>query len=321
MIYLVYGNQDLMIQKQIQKIVNDNLEVIDDFSYNIFDSEEDFLIDIIQELETLPLVYDKKVIVIKNANFLIGEKLKKEINGEEDYVALKAYLNNPNPASILIFSLNTKKINQRIDFIKIIKEKGTIIEIADLEDKEKSHAIKRVLSRKNIKVENNKVFESIVERLSNDWNDIMNNIIKLELINDVITLEMVEALIPRPLESNIFGIVDSIIEKDIKKALQIVADLKIQNEDPLSMLPLMASQLRFLYQVIYLYNRRYQESEIVKELEVHQYRVTLALRKRSKLNEEKLLEMINELAILDLEIKTGVVDKFQAFEMYLIKHG
>lgn len=321
MVYLVHGSQSLTIKKHIQKLIEENLEVIDDFSCAYFDCEEASIDAIMHDVDTLPLGYEKKVVVARNAYFFTEKFPKKDNNDDEDYAHLKKYIQSNDAKTTLIFSANVTKISDKKGLLKVLKAHGKVVTIADLKDHERPLAIKKILEKKNIQLESKKVFDSLMERIGTDWESIANDIQKLELLNETITLESVEALISRPLEDNIFGIIDAIVDKDIEKALSIFYDLRVQNEDPVSLLPRMAAQLRHMYQVFYLKNKGYNDAKITSELNVHPYRVTLALQKRSRISEKKILKMIHDLAVLDLEIKSGIAEKYQAFEMFLVRYA
>lgn len=297
------------------------MPTIDEFSCSYFDCEETSLDAILHAAETLPLGYEKKVVVAKNAYFFSDTFPKRDSNDDEDYKRLNSFIQQNDSQIILIFCLNSTKISDKKDLMKNMKKFGKIISITELKENERVPAIKKLVDIKKIQFSNNRAFEEFAARVGSDWESIANEVQKLALYGEVITLEVVQTLISRPLEDNIFGIIDALLEHDIEKALNIFYDLRVQNEDPVSLLPRMASQLRHMYQVLYLKRKGYNEGSITNELNVHPYRVTLALRKRGTTNEKKLLKMINDLAVLDLEIKSGFADKYQAFEMFLVKHA
>lgn len=65
----------------------------------------------------------------------------------------------------------------------------------------------------------------------------------------LITKEIVEELVAKSLEQNIFTLVDKVISKKIDEALRIYYDLLKQNEEPLKILSIIANQFRLIYQV------------------------------------------------------------------------
>jgi DNA polymerase-3 subunit delta len=80
----------------------------------------------------------------------------------------------------------------------------------------------------------------------------------------------------------------------------------------------MGSQIRFLYQVSYLYNLGKNEIEIADELGVKTSRVAVNLRKIGSVTLEGMLKTLNDLSQLDFKIKSGKIDRFQGLELFLI---
>ena len=102
--------------------------------------------------------------------------------------------------------------------------------------------------------------------------------------------------------------------------MNVYQSFKLTNMEPTQLLTIMASQLRFIYQVAINKEMGYGEARIAEILSSHPYRVKLALRRVNKGNDsEYLIRILDRFALLDLEIKTGQVDRYQAFELFLFK--
>ena len=85
------------------------------------------------------------------------------------------------------------------------------------------------------------------------------------------------------------------------------------------MLVALAVQFRFLYKVKYLEEQGKQENEICSELGVsNPYRVRISLRKTRNISSTDILALLSELADLDFKTKSGQIDRFQAFELFLV---
>ena len=126
-------------------------------------------------------------------------------------------------------------------------------------------------------------------------------------------------MIPKKLEDNVFEMIDGIFSKRLDKVFTIYYDLKINNNEPLTLISLIASQVRFLYQVMVLKDKGYSESNIANELSCHPYRVKLALEKVYSLNKLDLKLLLEDLSDLDVKIKSGEIDRFVGFELFLLK--
>ena len=61
MIYLVYGEQELLVNKMIDKIAKDTLSNIDEFNYVVLDAYKHDALQVVSELESFCFSSDKKV--------------------------------------------------------------------------------------------------------------------------------------------------------------------------------------------------------------------------------------------------------------------
>ena len=103
MVYLVFGEQELLVNKMIDKLAKSELEVIDDFNFVVFDACKTPLYEIVNDAATLPFMAEKKVVVVKNSYFLTNENPKLEF--EQSFNELEEYLDNENSGTTMIFSV------------------------------------------------------------------------------------------------------------------------------------------------------------------------------------------------------------------------
>ena len=134
-----------------------------------------------------------------------------------------------------------------------------------------------------------------------------------------IDIDIVEKLVAKSLEQNIFSLVDSVLQRDIKNTMMIYHDLMRQNEEPIKILSVMAGQVRLMYQVKELSRQGYSQQKIASVLKVHPFRVKLAQEKTNQFQEQELLALIKELAEVDYKMKTGQGDKAITLELLLLK--
>jgi DNA polymerase-3 subunit delta len=82
---------------------------------------------------------------------------------------------------------------------------------------------------------------------------------------------------------------------------------------------MIANQIRIMYQTKELYKRGYTEKDIASNLDIHPYRIKLALEKSREYESSKLLNYLNELADLDINIKSGLIDKKLGLELFILQ--
>ena len=82
------------------------------------------------------------------------------------------------------------------------------------------------------------------------------------------TIDIVEKLVAKSLEQNIFSLVDSVLQRNLKNTMMIYHDLMRQNEEPIKILSVMAGQVRLMYQVKELSRQGYSQQKIASVLKV-----------------------------------------------------
>ena len=63
----------------------------------------------------------------------------------------------------------------------------------------------------------------------------------------------------------------------------------------------------------------YSEKDIASTLKIHPYRVKLAIQNSRNYSKETLLNYLYNLAIIDIDIKTGKINKDLALELFILK--
>ena len=122
MLYLLYGTENYLIKKEIDKILNTNsIEKINVSEYNL---EIDNFKDIIEDANTISLFADKKAIIVNNSYIFTGKSVK----SDNDPELFLGYFKNINPDSIIIFTVDSEKLDERKKLVKEIKKIGTVKE-------------------------------------------------------------------------------------------------------------------------------------------------------------------------------------------------
>ena len=317
MIYLLFGKQALMIKTRLAKLVKEQLPVVDDFSFVRYNAKETTVQDIVSDAITLPLGYERKMVVIDDAYFLSNSKTKEKIDKDQDFDKLIDYLNHPSAATDLVFTLNATTFNVKSDIGKLLKNKAMIYELTDIDAASWPEYVKRYFAKYNIKIDASAI-NQLIARTQSDATLFVSEAQKLMINSDYITLELVEALVPRPIEENSFALSNALVKGKIDEALSIYRDLKTHAEEPVMLISLLARQFRLMLKVLYLSNQGLSQVDIAKKLGIHEYRVKLAINSQRNLNETRLLSILERLYELDYNIKSSQIDRFFGFELFLI---
>ena len=304
MVYLLYGTNDFAIQKEIEKITKD----FDKMNISKHDLTEDDIKDVISDAETFSMFADNKVVIAENATIFTS-------SGNGDLEILENYLAHINPNTILIFTVNEEKVDERKKITKKIKKDYKLISFNQNETP--NSLVRNLLNGYNITSSN---INLLIDRVGTNPLILENEVNKIKLYKDdkTVTKEDILNLTTKRPEIDIFKLIDDIVMKNKDEALEIYNEMLKVNEEPLKIVILLASQFRLMYQAKELAKKGYSEKNISEVLKVHPYRVKLALQKGKKYKAETLLNYLSVLADIDIAIKTGKTDKNLALELFLL---
>ncbi len=128
-------------------------------------------------------------------------------------------------------------------------------------------------------------------------------------------------MVAKQVEENVFELTKAILNKETGKSIQIYKDLMMNNEEPIKLIVLIANSLRLLYQVKLLDRKGYNDQEIAKMLSLNPYRLKYVRQDGKDYDIQELLQKLDELSQLDVNIKTGKIDRFRGLELFLIRIG
>lgn len=308
--YLLYGVERFLIDKEIKNIINKHN--IDDISISKYDLEIHTIREILEDANTISLFSSKKLIIIENS-FIFSRITSKKI---EDVDLLEEYLTLDNPDIIMLFINPNEKLDSIKKIVKLIKEKGKILEFNPT--KNINVTIKSMFD--DYKLENG-VIELLIHRVGNNLELLHQEIEKLKIykIEDkIINKQDILDLTTEIIDIDIFKFVDDIINKNKKEAIKTYKELLKLNEEPIKIIALIASKFRLMYQASVLAKKGYTEDQISEILNIHKYPVHLAIVAGYKYNPKILLKYLNNLADLDIGIKTGEKDKELALELFIL---
>lgn len=310
-IYVVYGNEKYLIESSLNKIIENN----HDSEIVKYDLNFDLVNNIIEEIISFPLFADKKIIVISNALFLTG--LSNNVSDEE-IKALEKVLEDIPEQINLVLVVENEKLDGRKNLVKKLLKDSNILECNKLSDQEAYEFVQNAFEEDNYQIDL-KAINSLLDKSKENLTLLMSEIDKLKIFKvdtKIITKEDVDQLVSKYDYDNIFELTNSVVNKDLTKALFLYQELLKRGEEPIKIIVLLANQFRTIFQVKKMLINTNNKKEIADKLKIHPYRVELA--KRINISEEILLDYLEKLADLDENIKTNRVDKESGLEMFFL---
>lgn len=311
MTYLLYGLEEFLIDKKINSILKE--QNINDIDIVRYDLESSSLKDIIDDAMTISLFSDKKAIIVENSYIFTGTINKKLPEQNNEY--LNEYLTNQNNNTILIFKLIKDKIDSRKKISSNIKKYGNLIEF-------KNNNINEIVTEmiKPYHIDNMNI-NLLINRVGNNLNLLEQEINKIKTYKDKdlnITKEDILNLSCKSIDVDIFNLIDNIVANNKEKVIESYDEMLKLGEEPIKIIVMLANQFRIIYLAKKLRKKGYMEKDIASLLEIHPYRIKLALSKGYNFSEDSLLKYLEQLADLDISIKTGKIDKNLGLELFLL---
>ena len=294
MIYLIESDNLVVINTKIEQILKKNkLNKDGIIRYDLLEVPLEVLIN---ELDTYNLLTDKKIVIGENASFLSSSKVK-SINTDTN--ELEKYVNNPNKDNILILICN--KLDNKKKIVKLLKDKGEVLSNEISIDK----IIKDSLDDYSM---DNRTINYLINYCSNDIERILNELEKLKCfkLNDkVINISDIDEVVFKSLDDNVFDFINAVVSKNKNKAYDIYKELLYKGEEETKLVIMVADQIRLIYNCKVLLLEGMKKDDIASYLEVHPYKVKLAIESSYSYTKEELLKMLSGLYEIDKSIKTG----------------
>ena len=322
MIHLIYSNQSSEIKKVVKAIAKQSLPERDDMNFVRYDGNNTLIQEIIDDANYVPLGYDKKVVVVDNCYFLMKPKPRNKIESDQDYKTLISYIKNPNPDCELILTVPTAEVDKNGELFKLIEANAKVTIINDPTIKEWNEYVRKVVNEYITKNPGSRIdtdaMMELIDRTAGDIPLLRNSIIKLFLYTNHVRYEDVLLLVTRPLEDNTFQIFNYLLDGENDKAVGLFRDLQVSNVEPVTLISMLGNQFRLLNQVVFLSKKSFTNDEIANELKIKPIRVQILKKKTFNMSEKAIHKALDDLFNLDLQIKSGLVDRFYAFELFLI---
>ena len=303
--YLIEGSDYISVNNKISEIIKKN--GFSDASISKYDLSEGLLGDALEDLNTYGLFSDKKIVIIDNF-----DKMDPLFNKPEE---LLKYVENSSSLNLLF--VVSDKYDDRKKIIKDLKKKMEFIKIST------DPVVFTKSCLEGYKVENG-VINLLVNNTLGDVTRLYNECNKLKTykINDkYISKDDVEELSFKRLGDSTettFQFSRALAEKDKKSALKLYQELLNYKIEPLSIIGLLASQFRIMYQVKSLEEKNMRNDEIASSLKEKPYRITKTRELTRYYSKREILDLMIKLEDIDLKIKTTSVDANTLVQLFIL---
>ena len=306
--YLIESIDSLSLEEKIRNIIDNT--GFSDAIINSYDLEEVDISNALEDLDTYNFLTPKKVVVIRNVEILKYDDIKQKFEHLLKFIASKV--------SDTLLIVTSKKLNNTSKITKELKKACEYINVV-LDSKA---FIKGQFNGYKI---DSSTINLLDEMCLGDITRLYNECAKLrnyKYDEKIITREDVNGLTIKKLGDSrdlTFSFSRALAMRDITEALEKYRELLQYNVEPLSIIGLLASQIRIIYQVKLFENDRLSDKEIAEQLgEKSDYRIKKTRELTRLYTKDELLKLMQKLSDMDLKIKTTDVDPNTLIELFIL---
>lgn len=295
------------------------------YDIRILDFENTSIDEIKNAIFTSTFFVTAKLVHVRNFNIIKARTEEEKINIDKGIIKeLVELIRIVDSDTVLLFTIDGQ-IDLSNQVSKIVSEIGCLAHFVITKQDLPSFVEKLVNKeyKKAGRAEINYFLESINYSTQEVYNE-LNKLIDYTLDEPKITLQHIDDIVTKTLESNIFKMVDSIGKKEAHTALSILNTLINQKESELKILGMIIRQFRLLY-LMKIIDERHKgmgEDEILRNLSLDGKKRFIIKNLRiqhQKFNRDEIIKNINLCLETDFSIKSGKLqDSKLALELLIL---
>lgn len=308
-LYLIIGEDNELVNFYLTSILENTL--FNEEEKIEYDMTVSSISDILDEASMISLFSSKKII--------IGREFDTKKMNDNDLDYLKRYIDNINKEVYIV--LIAKKIDARSKEYKIFKDSFKVIETDKNNDSDKDilKYIDSYILDKGYRIDRYNL-EYLLSKLGNNIDNIKIELDKIFLYLDndkEINREVIDLLISDNIDNIIYEFTNAVLDKDYDTVMKMYSEFKIENIGYDYLLVSLDNVFRQALIIKMLYNQGSSNSDIAKVIGKKEFYVKKMLERLYNYSEDELARMIDRLAIIDRDYKTGK-SNIDMLELFLI---
>lgn len=308
-LYLIIGEDNELVNFYLTSILENTL--FNEEEKIEYDMTVSSISDILDEASMISLFSSKKII--------IGREFDTKKMNDNDLDYLKRYIDNINKDVYIV--LIAKKIDARSKEYKIFKDSFKVIETDKNNDSDKDilKYIDSYILDKGYRIDRYNL-EYLLSKLGNNIDNIKIELDKIFLYLDddkEINKEVIDLLISDNIDNIIYEFTNAVLDKDYDTVMKMYSEFKIENIGYDYLLVSLDNVFRQALIIKILYNQGSSNSDIAKVIGKKEFYVKKMLERLYNYKEDELARMIDRLAIIDRDYKTGK-SNIDMLELFLI---
>jgi DNA polymerase-3 subunit delta len=212
-VYWLEGEEDYFIDEVVAYAENHILaEAEAAFNLSVFYGKDADWAAVINACRRYPMLAERQVVLLKEAQQM------------RDIDKLEAYIEHPQPSTVLVVSYKEKKVDGRSRLAKVLKERGEILSTKKLYDNQLPEWAQEVIHRKGHRI-TPRGLALLVDHIGNDLSRIASEVDKLSVNipkSKEITEDDIESYVGISKEYNVFELQNALARRDLAACIRII---------------------------------------------------------------------------------------------------
>ncbi|HUD10455.1 MAG TPA: DNA polymerase III subunit delta [Candidatus Saccharimonadales bacterium] len=302
MIFTVIGENDFARSAELEGLAAGFIAKYGDMGLERLDSEEVEFQRIYDALTSLPFLVTRRMIILRNpgANKEFSEKAEQLLGSL------------PESTDVI---LTGRKLDKRSSLYKLLKKITDFREFNELDVTNLAQWLSEQAKTKNGSLSVTDA-RFLIERLGTNQQLLQNELTKLLLYNPKVTHESIVLLSEPMPQSTIFELLDALFAGNLIRASMLYGEQRALKVEPQQIIAMLTWQLQILALLKTAGERN--PDQIAKEAKANPYVIRKSLVIVRHLSLVKLKELINNLLILDIRLKTESIDADETLQYFLL---
>lgn len=328
---LFLGQEDYLIDKTLKNIkglyIDENFEPL---NYMVLSGKDVDFDKILNTCETLPFMSEKKMVIVKDFPLFRSkneiDRESKQWTSPKSKKLLMDYLEKVEDYLCLIFVEKVDKVRKNNALYKTINQLGQVVEFNKLRGRDLDNWIENKFKEYNIKISSANInyftqqSSYFTSNLEKTLYDLENEIIKIANYlssGDEVKREDINRLMPKPLEMNVFNLLDSISRKDGDNAIRLFNEMYMSNEPALFILHMIVRQLRNMLHIKSLKTIGYNDRDTQSKVKLSPYEYKKVSGQSRNFTMPQLERALLHCLETDKSIKTSSIDDRLVLEILI----
>lgn len=301
---------DDVIKKTVKKYTDENFRNFNTSIIKDISSEENFN-RLINDVNTVPLMSSKKIVIIENSEFLSSKSSFKF--DDKKFMEL---INRKNDDVLLMFILKNNKVDARKKLVKELKKNNAVFSFDRLNKYDLIKYIARLFSSKNIQINNSDIeyiaessgyVDYETEKTLYDVNNELKKLLAYALAEKKLIRKDIDDVMHKSLNTNIFNLVDSICSSNKKRAYILLEDMLISGASEQYIIYMIYRQYRIMLEYKLLFEANYSYKDILVKMKTKDFLLKKVVKTSSKLTSNQIINKLLNITDIDRKIKNGKI--------------